>query len=128
VSLVDGYNLPLIVEAVGGSGQCATTGCLAYLNRQCPAELRVVMGVEGCRSACEVFQSDEYCCSGARGTPDACKPSIYSERFKAACPKSYSDAYDDNFSTFTCSGADYTITFCPSITSKKSAAMDSPNS
>ncbi|KAI9201647.1 hypothetical protein LWI28_026660 [Acer negundo] len=31
-------------------------------------------------------------------------------------------AYDDATSTFTCTGADYTITFCPSTTSQKSAS------
>ncbi|PQP96330.1 thaumatin-like protein 1b [Prunus yedoensis var. nudiflora] len=43
--------------------------------------------------------------------------------FKAACPKSYSYAYDDATSTFTCTGADYTVTFCPSSPSLKSTPM-----
>lgn len=113
VSLVDGYNLPMIVEGTGGSGVCASTGCVSDLNQQCPAELRVADG-DACKSACEAFGSPEYCCSGEYGTPDKCKPSVYSEMFKAACPRSYSYAYDDATSTFTCSGADYTMTFCPS--------------
>ncbi|GAA0186448.1 hypothetical protein LIER_33736 [Lithospermum erythrorhizon] len=46
---------------------------------------------------------------------------MYSQLFKSACPKSYSYAYDDASSTFTCTGADYTITFCPSGTSKRSS-------
>ncbi|OAY22623.1 thaumatin-like protein 1 [Manihot esculenta] len=120
VSLVDGYNLPMIVEPSGGSGNCLSTGCITNLNQQCPAELRVGSG-EACKSACEAFGSPEYCCSGAYGTPDTCKPSVYSQMFKAACPRSYSYAYDDATSTFTCSGADYTITFCPSAPSQKSA-------
>ncbi|KAF0929283.1 hypothetical protein E2562_019870 [Oryza meyeriana var. granulata] len=34
--------------------------------------------------------------------------------FKSACPRSYSYAFDDPTSTFTCSGGpDYTVTFCP---------------
>jgi hypothetical protein len=33
--------------------------------------------------------------------------------FKRACPRSYSYAYDDATSTFTCTGTDYSITFCP---------------
>ncbi|WVZ18873.1 hypothetical protein V8G54_006195 [Vigna mungo] len=41
VSLVDSYNLPMMVESSGGSGSCATTGCGADLNRRCPTELRV---------------------------------------------------------------------------------------
>ncbi|WJX51261.1 Thaumatin-like protein 1 [Trifolium repens] len=120
VSLVDGYNLPMIVEGSGGSGMCESTGCTSDLNRQCPAELRASDG-SACKSACEAFGSPEYCCSGAYGSPDTCKPSIYSEMFKNACPRSYSYAYDDATSTFTCTAADYTVTFCPSSPSKKSS-------
>ncbi|XP_028113346.1 thaumatin-like protein 1 [Camellia sinensis] len=126
VSLVDGYNLPMIVETSGGSGMCATTGCVTDLNLQCPAELRVGDG-EACKSACEAFGSPEYCCKDAFNSPAACKPSVYSEMFKSACPRSYSYAYDDPTSTFTCSGADYTVTFCPSMPSQKST-RDSPYS
>ncbi|XP_022749203.1 pathogenesis-related protein 5-like [Durio zibethinus] len=120
VSLVDGYNIPMIIEGSGGSGLCASTGCTTDLNQQCPSELRVGDG-DACKSACEVFASPEYCCSGAYSTPSTCKPSVYSEMFKAACPRSYSYAYDDATSTFTCTGADYTITFCPSSPSQKSS-------
>ncbi|KAJ8772811.1 hypothetical protein K2173_027988 [Erythroxylum novogranatense] len=126
VSLVDGYNLPMIVEPNGGSGSCMMTGCAADLNQQCPAELKVGSG-DACKSACEAFGNPEYCCSGAYASPDTCKPSTYSEMFKAACPKSYSYAYDDATSTFTCSGADYFITFCPSVASQKSARDSSAN-
>lgn len=113
VSLVDGYNLPMIVEGSGGSSTCETTGCVTDLNRRCPTELKTDGG-GGCKSACEAFGTPEYCCVGAYGTASTCKPSPYSEIFKSACPKSYSYAYDDATSTFTCTGADYTITFCPS--------------
>ncbi|PQQ11359.1 thaumatin-like protein 1b [Prunus yedoensis var. nudiflora] len=127
VSLVDGYNLPMMVEPSGGSGSCLSTGCATDLNQRCPAELRVGDGA-ACKSACEAFGSPEYCCNGAFGTPDTCKPSVYSEMFKAACPRSYSYAYDDASSTFTCTGADYTITFCPPTTSQKSASTSSTTS
>ncbi|EEF32745.1 Zeamatin precursor, putative [Ricinus communis] len=125
VSLVDGYNLPMLVEVNGGSGECASTGCVADLNRKCPTELRVEGG-GACRSACEAFGNPEYCCSGAYSSPSTCKPSTYSQVFKSACPKSYSYAFDDASSTFTCTGADYTITFCPSLPSLKSASDSSP--
>ncbi|KVH96522.1 thaumatin-like protein 1 [Cynara cardunculus var. scolymus] len=126
VSLVDGYNLAMIVEASGGSGLCATTGCVNDLNQQCPSELRVESG-QGCKSACEAFGSPEYCCSGAYNTPATCKPSVYSQMFKSVCPRSYSYAYDDPTSTFTCAGADYTVTFCPSMPSQKSSRDTSPS-
>ncbi|XP_023769271.1 thaumatin-like protein 1 isoform X1 [Lactuca sativa] len=120
VSLVDGYNLPMAVDASGGLGACGTTGCVTDLNRMCPPELRVGNG-QACKSACEAFGNEEYCCSGSFGSPDTCRPSVYSEIFKSACPRSYSYAYDDATSTFTCTGADYTITFCPTSTSRKSS-------
>ncbi|XP_014520780.1 thaumatin-like protein 1b [Vigna radiata var. radiata] len=117
VSLVDGYNLPMIVEPQGGTGggNCTATGCVVDLNTPCPTELKVTSSGEGvaCRSACEAFNDPQYCCSGAYATPDTCKPSSYSQFFKSACPRAYSYAYDDGTSTFTCASADYTITFCP---------------
>ncbi|KAL0543422.1 hypothetical protein IC582_018518 [Cucumis melo] len=125
VSLVDGYNLPMIVEGTGGSGTCASTGCITDLNQLCPAELKAEDG-GACKSACEAFETPEYCCSGEYNSPATCRPSMYSQMFKSACPKSYSYAYDDATSTFTCNGADYTITFCPSSPSRKSSSDSSP--
>lgn len=119
VSLVDGYNLPVVVVATGGTGGCASTGCLINLNSACPKGLKVVHGSgsgrEGvaCMSACEAFKDPVYCCSEAFNTPDTCSPSAYSLFFKYACPRSYSYAYDDKTSTFTCAAADYLIIFCP---------------
>ncbi|KAJ4847326.1 hypothetical protein Tsubulata_037255 [Turnera subulata] len=124
VSLVDGYNLPMMVDVSGGSGDCGSTGCITDLNLKCPSELRVEGG-GACKSACDAFGKPEYCCNGAYNSPASCKPSMYSEIFKSACPRSYSYAYDDATSTFTCTGADYTITFCPNSPSVKSA-RDSP--
>ncbi|XP_077246565.1 thaumatin-like protein 1 [Tasmannia lanceolata] len=124
VSLVDGYNLPMVVMGSGGTGTCGATGCIVDLNRNCPEELRVGNG-EGCRSACEAFGKPEYCCSGEYSNPNTYRPSVYSEMFKSACPKSYSYAYDDATSTFTCTGANYEITFCQGLVSQKSS-KDSP--
>ncbi|XVF59783.1 hypothetical protein PTKIN_Ptkin07bG0303800 [Pterospermum kingtungense] len=125
VSLVDGYNLPMMVTPHGGTGgNCTSAGCAADLNGDCPSELKVVDGSDGvaCKSACVAFGDAQYCCSGAYATPDTCKPSSYSQFFKTACPTAYSYAYDDGTSTFTCAGADYAITFCPSpSTSVKSS-------
>ncbi|PKI68198.1 hypothetical protein CRG98_011397 [Punica granatum] len=131
VSLVDGYNLPmLVVPQNGHGGNCTATGCAADLNNPCPAEL-MVSGDGGhsvaCNSACNAFGDPRYCCSGAYGTPDTCKPTTYSEFFKKACPRAYSYAYDDGTSTFTCASADYTITFCPSLsTSLKTEGDQDP--
>ncbi|XP_071925209.1 thaumatin-like protein 1b [Coffea arabica] len=117
VSLVDGYNLPMLVVPQGGSGgNCTTTGCVVDLNGACPSDLKVTSSdgeKVACKSACAAFGQAQYCCSGAYNTPDTCKPSSYSQVFKNACPRAYSYAYDDKTSIFTCAGADYIITFCP---------------
>ncbi|XP_020550915.1 pathogenesis-related protein 5-like [Sesamum indicum] len=116
VSLVDGYNVGIGVRPSGGSGDCKYAGCVADVNANCPQELQVVDGggaVVACRSACAAFNKPEYCCSGDHGTPETCGPTQYSLIFKNACPAAYSYAYDDQTSTFTCTGADYLITFCP---------------
>lgn len=124
VSLVDGYNVAMLVAPRGGSGpNCTFTGCVNDLNGACPSELRVMSEGEesavACKSACGKFNSPQYCCSGTYGSPDTCKPSSYSLAFKKACPRAYSYAYDDKSSTFTCKGSpDYTITFCPSPTTR----------
>ncbi|XP_071733756.1 G-type lectin S-receptor-like serine/threonine-protein kinase At1g67520 [Rutidosis leptorrhynchoides] len=114
VSLVDGFNLPMLIEASGGSGSglrsCAKTGCIDDLNTRCPPELTVG---DGCRTACQVFGSPEYCCNSTFGTPSTCKGTAYAQLFKSACPRSYSTIFDDQTSTFTCAGSDYTIRFCP---------------
>uniref|UniRef100_A0A7N0RBS8 Thaumatin-like protein n=1 Tax=Kalanchoe fedtschenkoi TaxID=63787 RepID=A0A7N0RBS8_KALFE len=124
VSLVDGYNLPILISPVGGSGpNCTNTGCASDLNKPCPTDLRVNSESDGrvavaCKSACGAFDKPEFCCQGAFGSPDTCKPSTYSEMFKSACPRAYSYAYDDKTSTFVCgSSPDYVITFCPSSSS-----------
>ncbi|RZC55209.1 hypothetical protein C5167_014059 [Papaver somniferum] len=132
VSLVDGYNIQMLVVPKSGSagtGNCNTTGCLVDLNGMCPTELKVLSSDSStpnvaCKSACEAFGEDQYCCKGAYANPDTCHPSSYSEIFKHACPRAYSYAYDDGTSTFTCasSQSDYLITFCqPSANSQKSS-------
>ncbi|KAH0451492.1 hypothetical protein IEQ34_018791 [Dendrobium chrysotoxum] len=128
VSLVDGYNLPMLIspaDAGGGGGNCTATGCVVDINDRCPSDLRVILSESdgenvACRSACEAFDKPEFCCSGDYGNPNTCKPSFYSLIFKNACPRAYSYAYDDATSTFTClTGVNYLITFCPSSSSLK---------
>ncbi|XP_068651839.1 thaumatin-like protein 1 isoform X2 [Aristolochia californica] len=115
-SLVDGYNVPISVNPRGGTGRCGVSACAANVNAVCPPELKVT-GDGGatiaCKSACEAFDTDEYCCRGAYGGPETCKPNKYSRVFKQACPSAYSYAYDDKTSTFTCKAAAYLLTFCP---------------
>lgn len=114
VSLVDGFNLPITVTPINGTGNCSIAGCDGDLRKTCPSELAYKSNgkVVGCRSACDVFNTDEYCCRGVYGNPVICQPTYYSKKFKEACPTAYSYAYDDPTSIFTCSGTDYVITFC----------------
>ncbi|XP_022156632.1 thaumatin-like protein 1b [Momordica charantia] len=117
ISLVDGFNLPVSVVPIGGSGGCAAVTCAGNVNTVCPPELSV-KGQDGaviaCKSACLAFNTPEFCCSGDHNQPQTCPPTKYSMIFKNQCPQAYSYAYDDKTSTFTCSGgADYAITFCP---------------
>ena len=130
VSLVDGYNVAMMVEPIAGTYtkkgnnhyDCARAGCSSDLNAHCPEELSVKRDGKtiACLSACAKFKTDEYCCGGKHNTPQTCKstdwPKNYPAIFKAACPEAYSYAYDDQKSTFTCHGnpqTGYVITFCP---------------
>ncbi|KAH1137027.1 hypothetical protein AAZX31_10G058000 [Glycine max] len=117
VSNVDGFNVPMSVTPQGGSGDCKTSSCPKNINSVCPAELQV-KGSDGnviaCKSACEAFKEDRYCCTGPNNTAETCPPTNYSQIFEEQCPDAYSYAYDDKSSTFTCSNRpDYAITFCP---------------
>eukprot|EP00250_Pteridium_aquilinum_P007615 c17286_g1_i1 orf=739-1737(-) len=156
VSLVDGYNLPIAIApsitnsnssstdsssslaASSNSYICQIAGCITDLNLNCPKELQVLASATtslntdtgsavGCKSACEAFQLPQYCCTGSYANPNTCKPSSYSQLFKQACPRAYSYAFDDPTSTFTCTGADYSIIFCPSSLSQKTDG-NSPDS
>ncbi|XP_006438972.2 pathogenesis-related protein 5 [Citrus clementina] len=114
VSLVDGYNVPMSIIPSGGTGRCKSVSCVSDLNTKCPEDLQQkdTGRVVACKSACMAFNTPEYCCTGAFGGPNTCKPTNYSKIFKESCPDAYSYAYDDLTSTFTCKDANYTISFC----------------
>ncbi|XP_076959253.1 G-type lectin S-receptor-like serine/threonine-protein kinase At1g67520 [Bidens hawaiensis] len=109
VGLIKGYNLPMTMEATGGSVNsllgCMKTGCVDDLNKRCPMELMLEVG-EGCQSACHVFDKPEYCCKVF-----PCKPTLYSRLFNSACPRSYSDGFF--YTSYWCDSANYTVRFCP---------------
>jgi len=85
ISLVDGYNLPMQIVPIAGTYRktgngkydCNTAGCYADLNARCPGELAVKPNgwAVACKSACEAFNTDQYCCRGAYNTPQTCKSS-----------------------------------------------------
>lgn len=123
VSLVDGANVPMYINLVGGTTKdpisadgCSAAGCTHAVS--CPAELRVAAGgrTVGCGSACAVFDTDQYCCRGQWADRSRCRPDQwpvdYAAVFKKAEPFAYSYADDDATSTFTSKGeAGYRITF-----------------
>ncbi|XP_015956505.3 thaumatin-like protein [Arachis duranensis] len=115
VSLVDGFNLPVSMRAVGGSGECGVAACEADLNGVCPVALVLERNgkVVGCKSACLGARTHRYCCSGEYANPDKCKPTLFARIFKAACPQAYSYAYDHSSALKTCKAPRYSITFCP---------------
>jgi len=116
VSLVDGFNLPIAIKAINGSGNCSTVGCDGDLRQNCPSELALKENdrVIACKSACGVFNTEEYCCRGSYENPATCMPSNYSNIFKQVCPAAYSFAHDDAAGLETCSGANYVVMFCGS--------------
>ncbi|XP_071699702.1 thaumatin-like protein [Rutidosis leptorrhynchoides] len=115
VSLVDGFNVPISIFPYDDTGVCRSIRCDADLNKNCPYNLQVRGDggeIVACKSGCTAFRSPEYCCTGQFQNPDVCKPTNYSQYFKNACPTSYSYAFDDPTSTYTCRDANYLITFC----------------
>ncbi|KAK8937645.1 Thaumatin-like protein [Platanthera guangdongensis] len=87
------------------------------VNDVCPQELQVLDkggDVIACKSACLAFDRDVFCCRESYGSPEKCKPSMYSKLFKEACPSYFSYAYDAPTPLVSCSSKSYVITFCPS--------------
>ncbi|KAJ8425417.1 hypothetical protein Cgig2_020937 [Carnegiea gigantea] len=115
VSLVDGYNLPVSVTT-RPNPSCSIGGCLKDLKAICPLELQVKDGegnVVACKSACLAFNLDRFCCRNEFGTPDKCKPSLYSNLFKDVCPSYFSYAFDSPPPLASCLVKEIAITFCP---------------
>jgi Thaumatin family len=127
VSFVDGFNVPMTITPVGGAQPtpgnpyfCGVAGCGTDLNPNCPGVLQEVDSsgrIVACKSACDEFNTDQYCCRGAFGTAATCNPANwpvdYAQYFKSNCPYAYSYAYDDPTSTFQDKGASFKITFGP---------------
>jgi hypothetical protein len=123
VSMVDGSNLPMWINQLGGTSTdaisthgCSAAGCTRPV--VCPAALQIHAGgaVVGCESPCGIFGTDQYCCRGQWAPRSACDPTKwpvdYAADFKRAEPFAYSYVDDDATSTFTATGeAGYRITF-----------------
>ncbi|KAF7138153.1 hypothetical protein RHSIM_Rhsim07G0092800 [Rhododendron simsii] len=71
ISLVDGFNIPMEFSPTRSpSRKCRPLTYTANINGQCPNPLRAP---GGCVNPCEVFKTQEYCC-----TQGPCGPTNYS--------------------------------------------------
>uniref|UniRef100_A0A7C8YX00 Uncharacterized protein n=1 Tax=Opuntia streptacantha TaxID=393608 RepID=A0A7C8YX00_OPUST len=118
VSVVDGYNLPMIVTPHEGTGQCPVVGCQATLLDMCPNELKLKHAADGrvigCKSGCKALGKEELCCTGAFNSPDKCKPSPHSEFFKKACPNAITYPFDKPSLPVSCAAPkELKVIFCP---------------
>lgn len=108
ISLVGGFNLPMSI--IPTDRQCQAIACSSDINSVCPEGLRKP---NACMSACTIFNTSEYCCTGTSSDAGKCDSSNYSRFFKTQCPQARSYDFDNVTSNFTChSGTDYKIVFC----------------
>jgi hypothetical protein len=117
VSLVDGFNLPIALDAVGYTPDpahpydCGSPTCAQNLDATCAQPFQDSAGgdVIACANdACKVIGNSN------PAAPSCIYPNQYTEFFKTACPQAYSYPSDDPTSTFTCKGInDYAVVFCP---------------
>jgi len=119
VSYVDAVDNPIGVSVTNAS--CVSPSvCSASVITSCPADLR---SGAFCLSPCSRYNTDQFCCRGAFGTPQTCvvanwttSAQTYVNNIHAQCPREYSYAYDENSggALQTCpTGSNFTITFCP---------------
>ncbi|KAF8395291.1 hypothetical protein HHK36_019234 [Tetracentron sinense] len=116
VSLNHGYNVPVRIEPIGGTGSCQTVDCIYSIFNVCPAELifsNSKGAFVGCQSACDALKDPQYCCTGDYSSPQACQPNKYSQTFKQVCALAHTYPGDTNPPMQQCTGANYNITFCP---------------
>lgn len=91
--------------------------CTSYIDADCPDDLRLVHndGVIGCKSACTVFNTDQYCCRNDYANKDKCNPdnwpTNYAAYFKQKCPNAWTYGYDDDGTVASCTADAYRITF-----------------
>jgi hypothetical protein len=118
VSYVDGFDTPIGISVSNSSCASPNTCSAAPLNA-CSADLK---SGGDCRSPCTQYNTDQYCCRGAFGTQATCVVAnwaagaqSYVTNIHNSCPGQYAYAYDDANGLHTCgTGANYTVTFCPS--------------
>lgn len=111
ISLVDGFNIPIEFQPMTTSGgSCQAISCKGDINGQCPTPLKVP---GGCNSPCNVFKTEEYCC-----TRTTCSPTNYSRFFKEKCPQAYSFPQDGAVNIACPAGTNFKVIFCPVLKPK----------
>jgi len=120
ISYVDAVDSPMGL-AVTNSSCLSPNTCSNSVLTNCPAGLR---SGSVCLSPCTRYNTDQFCCRGAFGLPSTCVVSNWSSEAQTYvnnihnfCPRQYSYAYDEvsGGALHTCpTGANYTLTFCPS--------------
>ena len=133
VSYVDAVDNPIGVQ-VSNASCVSPNSCSASVISSCPADLR---SGNVCLSPCTRFNTDQFCCRGAFGTPQTCivanwsaVAQTYVNNVHNFCPREYSYAYDENSggALQTCpTGSNFTITFCPGGTAPPPPPPPSPN-
>jgi len=119
VSYVDAVDNPIGVT-ISNASCVSPSACSTSVITSCPADLR---SGNICLSPCTRYNTDQFCCRGAFGTPQTCVVSAwttsaqtYVNNLHNSCPREYSYAYDETSggALQTCAtGSNYAITFCP---------------
>jgi hypothetical protein len=116
VSYVDAIDNTITVTTTAGC--LSPSSCNNAVKTNCPAGLR---SGDTCLSPCTRYNTDQFCCRGAYGTPQTCNTSVWSAEAQAYlnnihtyCPYSYAFAYDEPSGALrTCpTGTNYNVNFC----------------
>jgi hypothetical protein len=117
VSYVDAIDNTITVTT-SNTGCTGPSSCSDSVKTNCPAGLR---SGSVCLSPCTRYNTDQFCCRGAFGTPQTCNTSQWTAEARAYlnnvhtfCPFSYAYAYDEPSGALrTCpTGTAYNVTFC----------------
>uniref|UniRef100_A0A1I7SZK4 Thaumatin-like protein n=1 Tax=Caenorhabditis tropicalis TaxID=1561998 RepID=A0A1I7SZK4_9PELO len=113
VSMLNGYNIPILIEPFGPLECQRAGGCDSNPNDKCPMEFAIQKDqvTVGCKTGCLVYNNHRECCRGIFASEVACSSTIAAQIFKESCPTAISHEFDES-NTFTCNGASYVVQFC----------------
>ncbi|KAF1757044.1 hypothetical protein GCK72_013499 [Caenorhabditis remanei] len=113
VSMLNGFNIPVLIDPYGPLECARAGGCYSNPNDACPMELAIQRAGKtvGCKTGCLVYNNNRECCRGVFANEVACSKTIAGQIFKAACPTAIAHELDDS-NAMTCNGASYVVQFC----------------